>query len=368
MLFRKGIPRKSVMSVRGLLLSWGGLLLITLVVISLASPDAFSTVKAFFITPWSSPWFVGNLLDLFSLYLLTSLGITMAFVGGTFNLGGEAQMYWGGITASLVLLRLPEGSSPFLSLLLASLVAAGTGALLGSVSGVLKRFYGADELITTFLLSLAVAPIGDYLLSGPLRDPAGNLLATPRFAPERRLPLLLPPSTLNGSLLIACCMLGIILFFLYRTGWGYRYRIGGASPAFSRYGGNNPLALIIPSLTVSGALHGLAGFGAVAGTAGLCHQGFSGGIGWTAITVALVARTIPLALVPSALLFAWLKTGSEIAQLQGSLDMDAATLIQALVLLLVTVQIRGDLAERLEKFLKGFPFDRWKRSPGGTTK
>ncbi|MCX7656469.1 MAG: ABC transporter permease, partial [Treponemataceae bacterium] len=341
MISHKGIlPRKRAISIKDLFLSWGGLLLITVVVMSVASSKPSSSIKAFFITPWSSPWFVGNLLDLFSLYLLTSLGITMAFLGGTFNLGGEAQMYWGGISAAVVLLWLPSEISPFFSLLLGFLIAAGAGALLGSISGFLKHFGGADELITTFLLSLAVTPIGDYLLLGPLRDPTGNLLATPRFAPERRLPLLLPPSSFNGAFYIAIGMFGIMLFFLYRTGWGYRYRIGGASPAFSRYAGNDPTLMVIPALTISGAFHGVAGFCAVAGTSGLCHQGFPGGIGWTAITVALVGRTIPLALIPSAFLFAWLKTGSEIAQLQASLGLDAATLIQGIVLLLVTVQIR----------------------------
>jgi simple sugar transport system permease protein len=92
----------------------------------------------------------------------------------------------------------------------------------------------------------------------------------------------------------------------------------------------------IPVMLASGALYALAGFFAVAGTYGRCHVGFSGGLGWSAIAVALIARNRPLALLPAALVYGWLKSGSDSALLAAGLNLETSSFIQAAVLLFAT--------------------------------
>ena len=94
-------------------------------------------------------------------------------------------------------------------------------------------------------------------------------------------------------------------------------------------------------MTAAGALNGLAGFFAVAGTYGRCHLGFSGGLGWNAIAVALVARNQPLALFPAALVYGALRAGSDTALLASGLNFETAAFIQAAALTLATVSFRG---------------------------
>jgi simple sugar transport system permease protein len=232
---------------------------------------------------------------------------------------------WGGNTAAFALLCL------------AALAALTMGGIMGAVSGILKRKFGASELITSFLLSAALTPLGDYLISGPLRDPTGNLLATARFPQNRLLLRLLPPSNLSVSLVFALILVIGGYLFINKTAPGYRFRIAGAAPDFARYGGFRPEAYWTPALLVSGALAGLTGFFAVAGTYGLCHLGFPGGLGWNAIAVALIARNRPLALFPAALIYGWLKAGSDSALLASELSFETVAFIQAAVLLLATV-------------------------------
>jgi simple sugar transport system permease protein len=98
---------------------------------------------------------------------------------------------------------------------------------------------------------------------------------------------------------------------------------------------------------VSGALNGLTGFFAVAGTYGLCHRGFSGGLGWNAIAVALIARNRPLALIPAALALGCLKAGSDSALLSRGLNFETAAFIQAAALILATIHFAAPLALRL---------------------
>jgi simple sugar transport system permease protein len=281
------------------------------------------------------------------LLLTASLGAVLAFRGGCFNLGGEGQIYLGGLTAAAVLLFWGDGLSgagwSFGLLCLAGLLAMGAGGAMGALSGFLKKRYGANELITSFLLSAALSPVADYLISGPLRDHSGNLLATRRFAAGRLLPKLLPPSILSLSFIFALVLVVLGHLFINRTVWGYRFRIAGAAPAFARYGGINPERGWFPAMAASGALGGLAGFFAVAGTYGVCHLSFSGGLGWNAIAVALIARNRPLALIPAALIYGWLKAGSDSALLAAGLNFETSAFIQAVVLILATVHIGGPL-------------------------
>jgi simple sugar transport system permease protein len=125
---------------------------------------------------------------------------------------------------------------------------------------------------------------------------------------------------------------------LERTATGFRLRVAGSNPRFSAYAGIESHRYWTPALAASGALHGLAGFFAVAGTYGLCHRGFSGGLGWSAIAVALIARNNPVAIIPAAISFAWLQTGTEAAELRSGLSFEAAALAQAVLFLLVTAK------------------------------
>ena len=320
----------------GAAIAVGAAVLMTVILILANSPYPGRTINAFFIGPWSSAWFLGNTLDGIALLLTASLGAAISFRGGTFNLGAEGQIYLGGLAASTVLLSSVAVPAPLLQMAAAA-VAIVTGGVMGGFSGILKKRFGVNDLITTFLFSSALTPLADYLIKGPLRDPGGNLLALPAFPDKLLLTRILPPSNLSVSFIYALLLVFAGHIFINRTYRGYQFRIAGSVPGFARFGGMNPEKAWIPALTVSGALSGLAGFFAVAGSYGRCHAGFSGGLGWSAIAVALIARNRPLALLPAALVYGWLKSGSDSALLAAGLNLDTSSFIQAVVLLLATV-------------------------------
>ncbi|MDR0390054.1 MAG: ABC transporter permease, partial [Spirochaetaceae bacterium] len=265
----------------GAAITLGCAVLAVVVLIALNANNPLQTLRVFFTGPWSSAWFLGNTLDSIALLLTASLGAVLAFKGGLFNLGGEGQIYLGGLAATALLLSSPSLNDTAL-LFAAALAALLSGGCMGGISGVLKERFAVNELITSFLLSAALTPLADYCVSGPLRDHTGNLLASARFAETRRLPLLLPPSVLSLSFILAFALVVVVFVFIHKTGPGYRYRIAGSAPVFARYGVIRVERFWIPALFASGALHGLAGFFAVAGSYGMCHLGFPGGLGWNA--------------------------------------------------------------------------------------
>jgi simple sugar transport system permease protein len=289
------------------------------------------------------------------LLITASLGVAIAFRGGVFNLGGEGQIYLGGLAASVVLLSglaLPRA----LLLPLAAFTAAALGGFMGGLSGLLKRFFGMNELITSFLFSSALIPLADYLITGPWRDSAGNLLALPAFSKNLLLARLLPPSNLSTSFFYALLLVTTGYVFINRTRAGYQFRISGAVPGFARFGGFKSKQVWLPAMTTSGALSALAGFFAVAGTYGRCHAGFSGGLGWRAVAVALIAGNKPLALIPAALVFGWLKSGSDFAMLASGLNLETSAFLQAAVLLLATIRLAPLLEHRAPfRRRQGFP-------------
>ncbi|MDR1507194.1 MAG: ABC transporter permease [Treponema sp.] len=323
----------------GVLLPLAGALLIPSLIIFAGSPDPGKSIAAFFVGPWSNSWFLGNTLDSAALLLTAALGAAFAFKGGCFNLGGEGQIYLGGCAAAAVLL-VPSGTVPD-PLLAASAgcAAAAVGALMGGASGLLRRTAGANELISSFLLSAALIPAGNFLVAGPLRGRTGNLLASEAFSSGRLLPKLLPPSVLSVSCLIALGLVVLAHLFIHYTSAGYCFRVSGAAPELARFGGITPEARFVPAMAVSGALSGLCGFFATAGTYGMAYSGFSGGMGWTAIAAALVAGNEMLALVPASLFLAALKSGSDSALLQAGFGFETAAFIQAAVLLLAALPL-----------------------------
>ena len=313
--------------------------LLIFIIIFFNSETPFKTLSSFFWGPWSSPWFFGNTLDGITLLLTASLGAAIAFRGGTFNLGGEGQIYLGGLVSSVFLLAF-QGSPlpPPLLLFFAAASAMLTGAFMGGFSGLLKKRLGMNELITSFLFSSALIPVADYLIAGPLRDPNGNLLALPAFPNKLIIARLLPPSNLSISFIFALLLVFAGHIFITGTKWGYKFRISGVVPDFARFGGIDPEKAWVPAMAASGALSALAGFFAVAGTYGRCHAGFSGGLGWSAIAAALIAGNKPLLLFPAVLIYGWLKSGADSALLAAGLTLETSSFIQAAVLIFVTAR------------------------------
>ncbi len=131
-----------------------------------------------------------------------------------------------------------------------------------------------------------------------------------------------------------------------RTHAGYEMRMCGLNREFARYGGINIRTYLVLPMVLSGALHGLAGAFSVLGTHGAAIKGFSGGMGWNGIAVALIARNNPLAVVPAALLFAWLDAGARAATLHGDVTYEIAAIAQSCIFFLVTAQALYGLARK----------------------
>mgnify|MGYP000916177697 CR=1 FL=1 len=92
---------------------------------------------------------------------------------------------------------------------------------------------------------------------------------------------------------------------------------------------------LVPTLLIAGGLAGLAGSAQVLGTEKSLTGGISAGIGFDAITVALLGRANPWGVVAAGLLFGGLRAGGLNMQTATGTPIDIVLVIQALIVLFI---------------------------------
>ncbi|MGD9001445.1 MAG: ABC transporter permease, partial [Anaerolineae bacterium] len=249
---------------------------------------------------------------------LVGLGICISFRANVINIGGEGQMIIGALLGTVVGLNL-SGGSGWLIIPLALLAGFVGGAIWGAIPGALKAYFSVNEILSTVMMNAIAVQIMNYLLRGPLIDPAQAELASqiPQTAPldaAYRLPRLVP-TRLHLGAVIAIVLAVAVYILLWRTTLGYRIRAVGQNPDASRYGGIRVRRQVVTALLLSGAFAGLAGVTQVYGlnyrmiTDGSA-TGFTASSGFNGIVAALFGQLHPIGTIPASFFFGALLVGA----------------------------------------------------------
>ncbi|MCL2809032.1 MAG: ABC transporter permease [Treponema sp.] len=328
---------KNIKKLLPLLMIPGISIIVIIILIFIFSDTPVRTIYFFFIGPFRNIFNIGNLLNASVPYIFGALGIIIAMKAGSLNLGGEGQVYLGAFITLITALYLGSiGISGLFGMILALMAGAFFSGSVTAISGICKTKWNTNELITTFLLSCAIIPIVNYLITGPFLDPDTSLVSTKKIAENMRLPFILRPSNLNTGIFVSFIFVYLTRFFLNKTKSGYEIRMTGFNELFARYGGINVRFKTIQSLTLSGCLYGIAGGIAVLGTHHAVIKEFSAGLGWGGLTVALIANFSPAAVIPCAIFLTWINTGARIAMQNTGLTFEIAYIVQAVIFLLST--------------------------------
>ncbi|MCR4742989.1 MAG: hypothetical protein K5866_09000 [Treponema sp.] len=283
-------------------------------------------------------YYLGQALNLSTLYMVGSLAAIFAIKSGFFNLGGEGQVYLGGFVTALLLNQFTK-LPPLLAIPLAFLITFLSGACLGLISSGLKNLKGTDPLFTSFILSCAIIPLIDGAIAGPFRTSRGNLLATDFIANKFRFASIMPPSNFNWLIFPILLLCLLTYFFFEASSLGRKITISGIAPKFSQYAAFNNSKILDFSFTISAGLYSLCGGIAVCGTYYTCHSGFYSGLGWNGLSVALIACLNPILLIPASLFMGFLITYSNKYALLTNLGFDLSSLLQGLILFIISFPI-----------------------------
>jgi ABC-type uncharacterized transport system permease subunit len=118
-----------------------------------------------------------------------------------------------------------------------------------------------------------------------------------------------PGFSVSSGIFLALLLVGVVLFALSRTRWGFRLKMLGMNPNAARAAGVSIAAVGGGALILSGAFAGLAGGVIFTGTAFRIQPGFSTNMGNDGLLVALIARRNVLATVPVAFFFGAMRAG-----------------------------------------------------------
>ncbi len=271
--------------------------------------------------------------------LLVALGICIAFRAGVINIGGEGQIILGAIAASAVSLALP--TLPGILLVPLALTAGVlAGAFWGGIAGVLKARFGVNEILSTVMLNAIALQLMNYLLRGPMLDPAQVAAGTnvPQSAtlPEQVwLMRLVPRTMLHAGLILAIVLAVLVYIFLWRTTIGYRIRAVGLNPSAARYAGIPVKRYMALALILSGAFAGLAGAVEVTGIHHRMIEGLTGGYGFSGIVAALFGKLHPLGAIPASIIFGGLLVGADKMQRTVQVPSSLVVAVNGLIVLFV---------------------------------
>jgi general nucleoside transport system permease protein len=284
--------------------------------------------------------------------ICAGLGVGLAFRAGLFNIGAQGQAIWGAILAAYVGFswHLPPG----IHLLVAIVAGLVGGGIWGAIVGWLKARAGAHEVIVTIMMNYIAAGLLAYLLTTtafqrPGRtDPISPIVDWNATFPR------LEGGQLHLGFLVALLAAGAVWWILDRSTVGFAIRAVGANPHASATAGMSVARTTVITMTLAGALAGLAGVQAALGptASGVpvpLSAGIVGSVGFDAITVALLGRSKPLGTVLAGLLFGALHAGGLAMQSIAQTPLTLTTVLQALIVLFVAAPA---LVHRIMPFVK----------------
>lgn len=280
---------------------------------------------------------IGTWLSHSSPIILTSLAFLVVLKSGLFNIGAEGQLYVGAFAAAWAgfSLDLP----PYIHLAVALLFGMGAGAIWGFIPGILRAKRGANEFVTSLMLSYPAILLTGWLVSpgGPYHAPTGQANQTRPVAVTAHLPRILKPSQLSVAFILAIIAAIVIFYILKKTTIGYEMRVVGTNTDAARFAGINVDRAMVLSFVVGGALAGLAGAGVVLGNLRRFVEQFSPGYGWDGIAGALIGGGHPIGAIFASLLLGFLRAGAMRIDRVTSIPYDIVMVIEGLIIFFVIV-------------------------------
>lgn len=269
--------------------------------------------------------------------IAAGLGVALAFRVGMFNIGGRGQMLVAAAAGGYVAFAfdLPWG----LHMVVALVAGVVAGALWAGIAGLLKARTGAHEVIVTIMLNYVGFYLVYYLLRTPglLQAPGSSNPTTPAMKDTAVFPDLFGPAyNLHFGFILSLAAVALVWWILERSSLGFRFRAVGLNPNAARVAGINVKSMYVVAMLISGGLIGLAGVDQVLGTVTTgFSSGIDAGIGFDAITVALLGRSTPVGVLVAGILFGAFKAGGFSMQAANGVPIDIVLVVQSLIVLFI---------------------------------
>jgi simple sugar transport system permease protein len=302
--------------------------------------DPFESFQAMYTGAFGDQAKLLSVLAFWVPLMLSASGLLVTFTAGLWNIGVEGQIIMGAIAASWVALRM-EAPAPVL-IALEILAAMAAGGLWGALVALLKTRGRVHEIFSGLALNNLAIILTNYLISGPWQPPEGGTFRgtqpfqaaalLPRFADSRFSPL---------SLVLMLVAFGLVAVALRGTFWGLKLKALGKNLRSAFLLGVSSEREMVLAMMFCGALAGLGGAVRVLSWFDSLRQSISGGIGYLALLVVMLASFRVFWVPLIAFFFSAVLNGSITLQLRTQLHSSLGGILTGVMVLFVL--LFGDL-------------------------
>ena len=307
--------------------------------------DPINCYAAMFQGALGKPRAFGNTLAKTVTLCLTGLAMSLAAKAGIFNVGGEGQLYLGGLAAALVGARM-DGAPGWLIIVCSLLAAMAAGGAYAWVPGVLKVKLKVNEVVTTILLNSAAIYFCSYLANGPLKTgERGIASGTDTIASAAFFTPLIRLSNLTTGVFYAAAVALLVWYMMTRSTLGFEMKITGTNERFARYGGIRADRLALWGMVLSGMICGIVGLIEVFGLHHRFLTTISSEFYFDGMLVAMIMRYQPLGVILMSFFFAILNIGGSAMELSAGISSEVMLIVQSVIIFFMAAE--GGISEML---------------------
>ena len=267
--------------------------------------------------------------------LCIGIGLAPAFKMKFWNIGAEGQVLVGGIVTAGIMRAANPNMPTWLLLVIMAVVSLVAGALWGLLPAVFKSVWSTNETLFTLMMNYVAIQLTSYCVSLWENPFGSNTVGV--INPKTKVGWF--PEVFNQDyglnvILVLVLTVGMFIYLKYSK-QGYEITVVGDSENTARYAGINVRRTTIRTMCISGAICGLAGFIAVAGSSHTISTSTAGGRGFTAIIVAWLAQFNTFVMILISLLLVFLQKGANEIASQFNLNDHASSIITGIILFFI---------------------------------
>ncbi len=297
--------------------------------------DGPRAVWEIFFTPVLAPYKWPDVAGKAAPLILIALGLTFGNRAKVWNIGAEGQYLVGALGGAGIALLTKDLTGWWIVPLMIA-VGMAAGAAYAGIVAYLRNAFRVNEILSSLMLVYVALQLLNYLVAGPWKDPNGqNFPQTAPFTAAQRLPHALFGLPFPPGLYIAFFMALVFWLVLSRSEYGLGIRIVGDAPKAARYAGYSVKGAVWSTLTISGAMAGLAGVLEATTQSGQLNLGFPSGFGFTAIIVSFLGRLHPMGVFLAGIVLAISYVGGQVAQTVVHVPSATAGIFQAMMLFFI---------------------------------
>lgn len=316
-----------------LLLAFGIAIGISAALIFITSETPLYSLTTFLFAPMQKLKYFSNILEMMVPLTFTGLALCIVYQSRNFSLIADGCLYMGAVVASYIAIKMnmPAGWHPGVAMVLSAVI----GGLIGTLPGIIKIRWEANELVTSLMFNYIFYFFGLFIINYYLRDPQASVFASLKFQPTFALPRILEGTRLHAGFIFAMIAVAGVYFYIYKTKWGYELRTVGDNIEFARYSGINTTKVLIGSQFIAGALAGIGGAIEMSGMYGRFIWDVPMSYAWDGVIIALLAKNNPKYIPFTAFFLSYLRIGADLMSRRADVDNEIIAIIQAVMILLI---------------------------------